>query len=297
LSRLTSTRSIAQGVPLGVLFILVHGGTGCRSPDPGSLSSFKHGLSVVGEQSIALFRDVNDVSRQAQLDRVETQTMLKESDVAPALDAESIGRWNRGIEALSAYASSLEVLSSPEHGEGIEKSVEGLGGRITALAAAPPENADEVTKAIGHLGKLIVNARAGAAALEVMQKADRDVRSVLTHMGSMIGDGPTEGGVRTTVFSNWTTLADGTRAQFPQAAPSEKRSIAEKYADELRARAAADAALAAVRKSLLDLADVHTAASQGRTADASEMVAFLREEIAFAGELLKSAREHEGSTP
>ncbi|KAF0242050.1 MAG: hypothetical protein FD180_4137, partial [Planctomycetota bacterium] len=144
-----------------------------------------------------------------------------------------------------------------------------------------------LTRALAHLGGLLTRGIAGAVARDVMQDADPHVRDVLTRMADMIGADPGAGGVRTTVYSNWTLLADETRKGFPEAAATRKRRIAGTWTEQLEAREAADAALAAIRQSLLDLADAHTAASQGRAVDAARMVAFLREEVAFASKLLK----------
>lgn len=62
------------------------------------------------------------------------------------------------------------------------------------------------------------------------------------------------------------------------------------YAEALEGRQTCDASLSALRKALLDLADLHTAIAQGRSADASEIVAILQQEVASAKQLLESAR-------
>lgn len=263
---------------------------GCATPDPESLSSFREGLSAVQKESHAVFLEVNRAARKTQLDRAETLPMIRESDVAPALAPAAIAEWNRALEALAAYASSLEILSSSGDGADVEASVGKLGVRIQALVPAAPKATDELAKAVGRLGNLLTQAVAGAVARDVMRDADPDVRDVLTRLADMIGRDTAGGGVRTTVWANWTLLADGTRAAFPGAEAAKKRRVAETYAEQLEKRDAADAALAALRQSLLDLADAHTAASQGRAADAGRMVALLREQVAYASKLLKSAR-------
>jgi hypothetical protein len=265
---------------------------GCASVDRPALGGFRKGLSTVQVESAALLQDVNKLARRAQLERIETLAgMLKESDIAPALDADSRVRWNRALEALAAYAASIEVLSDPARGTETEKSVAELGNRINAMAAEPSAKGDELSAAVGRLGRLVVTAWAQREALETMRSADAEVRAVLAQMAAMIGDGVESAGIRGTVWSNWTTLADEIRQGFLSAKPAEKKTIAGKYAEALDQRAASDAGLASVRKALLDLADAHSAISQGRDADASDTIAFLREQMAFSRALLKSAQK------
>ncbi|MEK7469147.1 MAG: hypothetical protein AAB074_17370 [Planctomycetota bacterium] len=84
---------------------------GCATPAPVSLSSFRKGLYAVQKESNAAFLEVNRASRRAQLDRVETLVMLKESDVSPALSPASIAEWNRALEALAAVRKTLLDLA------------------------------------------------------------------------------------------------------------------------------------------------------------------------------------------
>jgi hypothetical protein len=265
---------------------------GCATVDPQSLTKFKQGLSVVRTDSQTILIEFNRFVRELQLDRAATLPNLKESDVAPGLDAESMGRWNAALEALSLYATALESLAAPASAAKVEASLKSLGDRILALdpgkdLAGP--GAKEVTQAIGHIGKLIVEGAAKKKALEIALEADPSVRAVLGQMAAMIGADPAGGGLRTTMWSNWTTRAAGFQVAFLERGAN-KRKIAAAYAESIEGRQATDAALGALRKALLDLADLHTAAAQGRSADASEIIAFLRQEVAFATKLLESAQ-------
>ncbi len=285
----------------------------CTTPDRVSIGSFREGLVAAQSRSKTLFDSVNEMVRQLQLSRVDSLTNLRERDFAPALDVRSRRRWSQSFEALGAYASALEVLTDPQTSEGVKASVGALGERIEALRGTISEGSiasgpsGGLVAAFGELSKLIVNAQANKEALRLMRQADPHVRNVLTHMASMIGDDPTValtgqasdvsepdrqvvGGVRLTVWSNRTAHASLQRTAFldPQNA-GKKRSIAAAYADALAARDAADSALAGLRLSLLNLADVHTASSQGRQADAASIIAFLRHEIDTAGQLIEMA--------
>ena len=276
-------------VRLCALFALL--AAGCAAPPRESLSDFREGLSAVGKESRIVFLEVNQTARKAQLDRVETLAMVTELDVAPALPPPAVAEWNRALEALGAYASSLEILAAGGGGADVQASVVKLGKRMEALVPEAPKSTDELTKSVAHLAGLLTRAVAGAVARELMQDADPDVRDVLTRLADIIGDSPAGGGIRTTLWSNWTTLASETRKAFPGADASRKRTIASTWARQLEARDAADAALAAIRQSLLDLADAHTAASQGRAVDAAGIVALLRAQVALASSLLKTARD------
>jgi hypothetical protein len=265
---------------------------GCATVDPQSLTRFKQGLSVVRTESQAILLEFNRFVRDLQLDRAATLPNLKESDVAPGLDAESMGRWNAALEALSLYASALEALAAPAGAARVEASLKSLGDRIVALnlgkdLAGP--GAKEISQAIGHIGKLIVETAAKRKALEIALEADPSVRAVLVQMAGMIGGDQAGGGLRTTMWSNWSTRAARLQEDFLEKGAN-KRKIAAAYAEAVEGRQATDAALGALRKALLDLADLHTAVARGRSADASEIIAFLRQEVAFARKLLESAQ-------
>ena len=273
----------------------------CVTTDIQSMAKFKQGLSAVQTDSQMIFLEFNKFVRELQLDRAVMLQNLKESDVAPGLDAESVGRWNAACEALSLYASALESLASPTGGANVEESLKALGERISVLS--PPKGADAaragaLNQAIGHIGKLVVEAVAKKRALQLAREADSPVRATLLQMADMIGGDAAGGGLRTTLWSSWTLRADGFRLAFLEKG-ADKRKIATAYAETLDNRQAGDAALGALHKALLDLSDLHTAAAQGRIADASEIATFLQQEVAFAKTLLETARKgnEKGGTP
>ena len=265
---------------------------GCATADPQSVTKFKQGLSAVQTDSQTILLEFNRFIRDLQLDRAATLSKLEESDVAPGLDAESLGRWNAAVEAMSLYASALETLAAPTGVAQVEESLTSLGDRIMALS--PPKDSaspkkDELNLAIGHIGKLVVEATAKRKALEIAREVDSSVRAVLLQMADMIGSGQTTGGLRTTMWSNWTMRADQFRGSFLKPG-ADKRQVAAMYASAIEGRQTSDVALSALRKALLDLADLHTAVAQGRSADASAIIAFLRQEVAYAKQLLESAQ-------
>jgi hypothetical protein len=273
----------------------------CATTNPQSVTKFKQGLSAVQTESQTVLLEFNRFVRDLQLDRAATLEKLKESDVAPGLDDESVGRWNAALEAMSLYSSALETLVAPAGAAKVEESLKSLGDRIITLKVSedtPSSKGGEITQAISHIGRLIVEATAKRKALEIAREADPSVRAALLQMADMVGGDHTTGGLRTTMWSNWTTRATQHRTSFLQPG-ADKRQVAAKYAAALEGRQTSDVALGALRKALLDLADLHTAVSQGRSADASEIITFLRQEVAYAKQLLESAQasKSKGGTP
>ena len=192
---------------------------------------------------------------------------------------------------MSLYGSSLETLAAPMQGGRVEDSLKALGDRIVALVprADDASAGKELTLAVGHLGKLIVDATAKRRALDIAREADPSIRAALLQLADMIGADHGSGGLRTTLWSNWTVRATEIRVAF-LAPGADKRRVAARYAEALDGRQTSDSALAALRKAVIDLADLHSAVAQGRTADASAIVAVLRQEVGFAKGLLESAR-------
>ena len=276
--------------PLCLVMMLCLGG--CVATDPQSVTKFKQGLSAVQTESQTILLEFNRFIRDLQLDRAATLSNLKESDVTPGLDTDSLGRWNAAGEAMSLYASALETLAVPTGAAKVEESLKSLGDRIIALK--PPKDpvgskGEGLNQAISHIGKLIVEAAAKRKALEIAREVDPSVRAALLEMTDMIGSDQTAGGLRTTMWSNWTTRATQLQVSF-LAKDANKRQVAAMYAEAVEGRQTSDVALSALRRALLDLADVHTAVAQGRSADASEIIAVLRQEVVYAKQLLESAR-------
>lgn len=268
---------------------------GCSTVPPESVTKFKQGLALVNTDAQKILLEFNTFVRDLQLDRAETLNNLKESDVTPGLDAESMSRWNMAMEALSLYASALATLGDPGGAAEVEESLKSLGDRIVALS--PPSDAnrpgeEELTQAVSHIGGLIISAAARRKALEVARESDSSVRDVLLQMANMIGSDQATGGLRTTVWSNWTMRANQIRVDF-LAPGANKRKVATMYATAIESRQTSDVVLSTLRRALLDLADLHTAIAQGRSADASEIILFIRQEISYAKQLLESARASE----
>jgi len=274
---------------------------GCASTDPQSVTKFKQGLSTVKTGSQTIFLEFTRFDRDLKLDRAAKLANLKESDVAPALDAKSISQWHAALDALSLYASSLETLAAPTGGTKVEESLTSLGDRIIALGRSkdPTESAsDELNKAVGHIGRLIVDAKAKKRALEIAREADPSVRAVALHMADMLGSDHSTGGLRTTMWSNWTTIMSEYQISF-LASGADKRKVAATYSEAIEGRQASDLALDSLRGALLDLADLHSAVAQGRSEDASDTIGLLRQEVAYAKQLLESAKisNPNGGTP
>lgn len=218
-----------RGIKLCLFMILIAATfLSCTTTNVQSLTKFNQGLAAVQTDSQKIFLEFNNFVRELELDRAATLQNLNESDVAPGLDAESVGRWNAACEALSLYAAALESLATPTGGTKVEESLEALGERISVLS--PPKGAEAakagaLNQAIGHIGKLVVDAVAKRRALELAREADPSVRTTLLQMADMIGGDITGGGLRATLWSNWTLKADGFRQAFLEKG-ADKRKVA-----------------------------------------------------------------------
>lgn len=285
-------RLCPSGKLVACLLVLLLSVSGCTTIDTKSNTQFGQGVAAVSSDSQALFLDVNSFARELQLDRAVGLESIKESDFTAALDAESVDRWNSALESLALYSSGLQLLSDSAGAAEVNKSIQALGDRIIALnspATPGAGGADEASKALGHIGQLIVEAAAKKKALEIARDADPSVRATLLFMADMIGADHGSGGVRTTLWSNWTARIAQIRVEFVSAGGG-KRQVAAKCAVAIEQRNISDLKLSALRKSLLELADLHTAIAQGRSADAAEMIAVLKREIDFAKSLAESAK-------
>src|SRR5262245_3379119 len=84
--------------------------TGCSSIQQQSVVSWREAVQATKEQSRATFETVGALVRESQLKRIETLPpdqlrQIREADIAAALSAEALRRWNLALDAMAAYAS------------------------------------------------------------------------------------------------------------------------------------------------------------------------------------------------
>ncbi len=260
-----------------IIFLFI---SNCATTDIHSLNAFREGLLVFDSESRILFAEFNRIVRALQLDRAAGLSNISESDFTPGIAPQALRNWNMAVQTLTLYASSLEILASPSASVQVEKSLKTLGERIAALKeqnAGTESGHNGFSHAISRIGMHVIHGSARTKALEIARNANPDVREILFYMSDMIG-GPDSGGLRMIMWSNQTTYADQYRAAFLEK-NADKRDIASRYVTALERRESIDMALDALGKTLIALADLHTAASQGRHADSRAIIAGLRHEI------------------
>lgn len=248
----------------------------CRTPDAPAVPAFRQGVATADKQTATTFAEINAMLRVQQLDRAARAESLDEEMFGEALPADAVATWARAFAALEQYAGNLERLLAPEHRSGVEDELRELGARFSALddGALP----GGVAAAFVRLGGLLVRIRSEQDALKAMRAADAAVQDVFRTMADAIGATP-EDGVRLTVWSSWTTRLGEPQIAFLRAESAEqKRAIAARYVDMLREREAHDLALAALRSSLLTLANAHARMAAGSPASASALIEIVQAE-------------------
>jgi hypothetical protein len=283
--------------------------TGCTTVPQNSVVSWREAVQAAKDQSSATFEAVGLLTRESQLDRIERLPadqlkQIKESDVAPALPVEARRQWNLALDAMAAYASSVEALVSPDLPQGIGDSLQRTGEQIGATANIKELEADkELSKAIVALGRQIVAASANRKARQVMLQIDPAVREVTTRMANMLyaaqektdDEGKPflrESGILPTARVTWDDRITAVQEKFRDTtAGPERRSLAEQYAELLDQRAVFEESIMSLRLALIDLGAAHTAAAQGRSADLRTLVAAMREDIKLVKDVSESLKQ------
>lgn len=301
-------RSVSKS-PRAIAFLgLLLAVSACRTVEPAAVQSWREAVIASKEQSSATFTAVGLLVRESQLDRIERSDPgvlqeLKETDFAPGLPADGLRRWNAAFDALDSYASSIEILLSPDLPQGVGDSLREVGERIGTSAKADLLKSDrELSGAIGELGRRIVAAMAGSRAREIMLEVDPAIRQVTTQMADMLlaaragmdeEGNPIvkESGVLVTVRATWDDEIDRFREPFRREKDGRKRrEMAEQFAGLLDQRATAEGTILGLRRGILDLAAAHTAAAQGRAIDLGALIQSTREDVKAVRELVESLK-------
>src|SRR5207302_7009067 len=130
--------------------------------------------------------------------------------------------------------------------------------------------------------------------LAAMRKADPGIRAALTSMAKAVGNDPRGrsaaeltalggSGLMGTVYSNWTDAMAHVSKRFVDARDAHDadgmKGAMNDYLDLMDRRDAELDALAALRQSLLSLADAHTAASRGANADVAAIMSVISQKL------------------
>jgi hypothetical protein len=284
--------------------------TACRTVQQTSVVSWREAVQATKDQSRVTFQTVGLLIRESQLKRIETLPpdqlrQISESDLTSGLPAQALRQWNVALDAMAAYASSVETLLSPDLPKDVGDSLQRTGEQIGATADVEVLKSDkELSKAIGALGRQIVAAAANRKAREVMLQVDPSVKQLTDRMANMLytarpgtdEDGKPitkESGVLPTIRVTWDDKTTAVQEKFRNTADSPvRRALAEQYADLLDQRGELEDSIMALRRSLLDLSAAHTAAAQGRAADLRTLIASMREDIALVSAIAASLKKN-----
>jgi hypothetical protein len=280
-------RSARVGVWL--LFTILGGCSTARVQQNG-LADLRKGIADVREQARLAMTDANQLARDQAIVRVIAlnKPALSEKDFIGAVSKDDIAKWDSSFAVLDQYLTAIQYLTAADRTAELENAAVDLGNQLatgmTNTAVSPA-----VAAAFTQLGKAIVEARANKDALRVMQQTDGSIRLALNAMAQAIYDPATNSGLRSTVLSNWNTAINGNEAAMPlsrwvaaidaRADVAVKRQIITDYLQMLDARDAQLAALDHLRLSLTLLADAHSRAAQGQTADVSGIIAYVGRQL------------------
>jgi hypothetical protein len=254
------------------------------------LTDLRKGVAGVREQARLAMTDANQLARDQAIARVLAlnKPALSEKDFVGAVSKDDIAKWDSSLAVLDQYLTAIQYLTSPNRTTELEDAAVSLGNQLatgTTNTAVSPA----VGTAFTQLGKAIVEAKANKDALGVMQRTDGSIRMAFNAMAQAIYDPTTNSGLRSTVLSSWNTAINGNDVGTPlsrwvaaidaRADVAVKRQIINDYLQMLDARDAQLAALDRLRLSLNLLADAHSRAAQGQTADVSGIIAWVDRQL------------------
>lgn len=290
-----NTRTFVLGLGLSIV-------AACASVERPQVAAWRDAVVAVREQSTVTFQTVNAVIRDSQLRRAAARSGLSEKDFAGGLDLESLQRWRAAFEAMASYAAMVDRLLGPELPERVGESVESTGKQLIATSGLMQgEQGGAVSKAIGGIGKKLVEHLARAKAGELMMATDADVQALVSALAAILEPPESvnlEAGVLATVMATWSDRLEEVNVAFlGEGDPAKKSSHVARYGELLEQRDAIVRSVRNLRQSILDLGTAHTAAAQGRVATIAEVVSLARSHLAEVGEVLKQLRASRGQQP
>jgi len=274
--------------------------TGCKTIPQDSVTTFSNGINTVRTQSQESFNAVNEMVADASLDFAARQPTLRESSFAAGLDDESLHAWDQILGKLEKYAQHLQALTSPELTKEFDAEAVNLSGELkdfgqhlkeAGLASKSPEISPSIATGFTELAGFIIRFRAQARAREVLGGSDAEVGRIFRTMADSIGTSQTNG-VRGTVTSHWTQRLADQKGSFLNASDfAAKRQVAAEFRNLLERRTAQDSVLLSLRRSLLQLADLHHALAVGEPWNSQSAAAAIAAEIAHTRDLNSRFKE------
>jgi hypothetical protein len=269
---------------------------GCPSIQPARVTQFQQSTDTVHVQAQTTFRAINDLVTEDELDLVVKKKDLTESDVAVMLAPTEIAKWEKAFSAVDSYCKSLAALLDPSLATDLEQSFVGAATELKTLDKnALPDPI--ISTAFAEVAGMLIEAKAQADALKVASSADPSMQVVFTSMANAIGSNDNKPGLITTVSKHWTNRMGVKDDEFhrnfddfykahPTPSKDEKttfeaaqRQIVLEYIQLRDQRDAQLLTLTSLRKSLLGLAEAHSALARGSAADLSTVLTKLQTEL------------------
>lgn len=239
----------------------------CARTPPADLTGF--GRTATGLQTDvgSTFAEANRLARSVEVDRfVRSGAIgLSERRFPPAVPPEIASAWRGALGELGRYGNLLATLTGGGRGALRTDAFRQLGVQLSSGPVAADLNPG-VAAGFSALAGALVDLRAQASARDIMRRTDPDVRKLLVAMADAVGVDDAAG-LRGTVRSNWTAALTAYQRTYAVAATDKadarQRQIVADYLAGIDKRDAQLAGLAALRSSLLALADAHAAAAAG----------------------------------
>lgn len=264
-------RSIAWTLLVGAAL------AGCgRTVSSTDLDGFDRASAAVAKQVEVNLADANRIARTAAVDRfVRSYAVgITEDRFPPAVPSDVVASWRSALSGLERYGLLLSTLTDPEQGAQTSEAFKRLGVELnggTIGAGISPG----VASGFATLAGTLVELQGQRRAREILRRTDPQVRALLTAMADAVGRSDGEG-LRGTVASSWTASTGELQRSYAAAAEKRdeprQRALAGEYLVALDRRQAQLGSLAALRSSLLALADAHTAAADGSRRPVGELL-------------------------
>ena len=292
---MTRTRNTTQPRWLTfALALLLAAAAGCRTASPDSVAAFSSGVTAARTQSQEAFSAVNDLVADASLDYAAAQPRLLEANFAAGLDAESLDAWDQVLGKLEKYAQHLQALTSPQLAKPFEDATVSLSGELkdfgrhlqqSGLTDKAPQLSPSLATAFTELADLVIRIHANARARDVLRDTDPEISRICRSLADSVGTTRTNG-VRGTVNAHWTQqLAEQKAAFLGKTDFGDKRAIAATFRKLLQNQTAQDLVLLSLRRSLLQLAELHHALAQGDRLSAQGAAAAIAGEVQHTRDL------------
>ena len=279
-------------VSLGLLMVLV---AGCQSTDLGSAQSFSVGVTAVRAQSQSTFDTVAVLTRETSLQYAAAQPTLTEASFVTVPDAAAVAAWHAMLAPVETYARNLSALVAVKATENVESSVEALASQFNTTSEnlqkqAALGNGTQLgaggASAFAGVASALLRAKAHKDAQKIAAAVDPEIRVLFMGLAETIGNESAGVGLRATVARNWEQRLAVLKQEFLSQKSSAKReAIAKKFVGFLNQRDAQDEMLAGVHRTLVALADAHTALAKGNALDLRGAIDFVAAELKHTRDL------------